>query len=531
MNRGNAPTQDPQRNAKDLIPFSQRISTFFAPHRSVLILGMLFFVGALFWAREQDPFTRKWFSLKTDDGRSFQCVVVLPKPVVSRPLVVYAHGSGGSLMNDGNELRQLAELGLAVVSLEYNQTNHAAFGSQFETLLDYLARQKWVDTNAIAWVGFSSGANQIYDFALRHPVPQPQLLVQLSGGGIDQLTLNSQLSTNLHCPLLLIHGDQDEIFAVADTRQLAAQLQANGVPVTLEIMPGLSHGIKPERGVVYRSIGEYCFAFLNGRDAWQNYHSIAHWQAEAPPFWLFQLPALAWIAGWLVWRWKYGQRSRTAPPVSAITRGEMILRWLAVFLAVWGTAETALHLVPPQLTVNERTLAIARKILVQPKQKADFEFLAAQPIWSGQKLKVLLDHVELAGYNCELVNWQLADQMYQDFVLSPVITGNSGEQLDWRRPLWEEFYPRIRHENSPTDAARIVVRHLRERVTIATLSNPAHEVPDIWLRQITDRDGFQVIYVAALRSVGVPARVTSGQAEYWDGNQWQTAPEPAVKIW
>jgi hypothetical protein len=177
-------------------------------------------------------------------------------------------------------------------------------------------------------------------------------------------------------------------------------------------------------------------------------------------------------------------------------------------------------------------LAIARKVLVQPKQKADFEALACRPIWSGQKLKTLLEHVELAGYNRELINWQLDDAVYRDFVLSPVITGETGERLDWRRALWEEFYPRIRHESSPEDAARIVVRHLRECVTIAILRNPPHDVPDIWVKQITDEAGFEVIYVAALRSVGVPARLDShGRANIWDHDQWQVAPPPSVISW
>jgi fermentation-respiration switch protein FrsA (DUF1100 family) len=51
------------------------------------------------------------------------------------------------------------------------------------------------------------------DFALQHPKQQPQLLVQLSGAGVNQpLTLNSQLSTDLRCPVLFVHGEQDEIF-------------------------------------------------------------------------------------------------------------------------------------------------------------------------------------------------------------------------------------------------------------------------------------------------------------------------------
>jgi hypothetical protein len=168
-----------------------------------------------------------------------------------------------------------------------------------------------------------------------------------------------------------------------------------------------------------------------------------------------------------------------------------------------------------------------------------------------------VEHVELAGYNRELINWQLDDKVYRDFVLSPVIEpstlppspnfgatsnlqllaaskrsddGSTG--LDWRRPLWEEFYPRIRHESSPEDAAKIVVRHLRERVTIAALPNLPHDVPIIWLRQITDETGFENIYVAALRSVGVPARLDlHQQAEFWDGNKWRPAPSPSVFSW
>jgi transglutaminase-like putative cysteine protease len=54
-------------------------------------------------------------------------------------------------------------------------------------------------------------------------------------------------------------------------------------------------------------------------------------------------------------------------------------------------------------------------------------------------------------------------------------------------------------------------------------------MPDIWLRQTTDEAGFEIIYVAALRSVGVPARLDSNcHAKFWDGNKWQTAPAPSV---
>jgi len=527
---------EPQKNAEPSpsIPLLSdgRGGYFCAPLRPLVgffpLLVILLFLGALLWAKEHDPFSRKWFTLKIADNDSVKCVEVLPKPIRQYPVVVYTHGSGGTLMNDGDDLRQMAELGLATISLEYNQTNEAAFAPQFEALLRYLDRQKWANTNAIAWVGFSLGANRTLDFALQHPEQQPQLLVQLSGAGMPEGQEDSRLNS-LHCFVLLIHGDQDQIFPVADIKRLASVLQTDGLPVELKIISNLPHGMEPERGVVFRSIGEYCRSHLTGTNAWEDYHSIAQWQAEAPPLWLFWLPTAAWTGGWFVW-WRC--RKAGSPEKIKLSRGEIALRWLAVILATWALTETAIHLVPPHFTVSDKTLSIARLILIQPKQRADFEYLAAQPIWHDQKLKTLLEHVELAGYNRELINWQVDDKIYRDFVLSPVITGNSDEQPNWRRPLWGEFYPSIRHESSLEDAAKIVVRHLRERVTIAALPDLPHDVPEIWLKQITDEAGFEIIYVAALRSVGVPARLNSQhQAEFWDGTKWDDAPRPSVVSW
>jgi O-antigen ligase len=208
------------------------------------------------------------------------------------------------------------------------------------------------------------------------------------------------------------------------------------------------------------------------------------------------------------------------------------LRWLAGILAVLAVAETTVYFGMPFLPICDGTLAVAQKCLIQRSEAEDFDFLSTNAVWRGQKLKVLLEHVRLANYNRQIINWKLEDKIYQDFVLSPVITGNSNEQLNWRRLLWEEFYLRIRHESSPEDAAKIVMKLLRERVAIVTLPNLPQDVPAIWLKQMTDEVGFEIIYVAALRSVGLPARlVSNSRAEFWDGNKWQTAPLPSVVSW
>jgi pimeloyl-ACP methyl ester carboxylesterase len=524
---------EPQENTKisedRSTSFSCVLCAFFRPFTGfILLLVILLFLGALFWAREQDPFSRKWFTLKTVNGGSIECVTVLRKPIRPCPVVIYAHGAGGTLMNDGNDVRQMAEMGLAVVSLEYNQTNPATFGPQFEALLQYVGRQKWADTNAVAWVGYSMGSIRMFDFALQYPEQQARLLVLLGGLGLPEGQTNNRLQS-LHGPVLLIHGEQDQTFPVADTKRLASILQTNGLPAELRIIPGMTHGMEPDRGVVFRSIGEYCLTHLSGKEAWQNYHSIAQWQAEAPPFWLFCLPAAAWGVGWFAWS---RHRKLGSPEKMKLSRGEIALRWLAILLTTWALAESGIHLVPPHFSVNNTTLSIAHRFLVQPKERADFEYVAAQPIWQREKLKTLLEHVELAGYNRELINWRLEDNSYRDFVLSPVITGRAGEQINWRRPLWEEFYPRIRHESSPEEATKIVVRHLRERLTIARDYPKQRGVETMWRAQIVNPEDFEIIYTAALRSVGVPARLDrKNRTEFWDGKDWQPDPRPVFETW
>jgi O-antigen ligase len=213
-----------------------------------------------------------------------------------------------------------------------------------------------------------------------------------------------------------------------------------------------------------------------------------------------------------------------SPHVICYSKKEIWLRRGAWVLAAAAVFQTIVYLGTPFLPVSHGTLAVARKSLISPKTTADFDFLATNSVWGGKKLKVLLEHVGLASYNRALLNWQLDDNMYRDFVLSPVITGKPDEQLNWRRSLWEEFYPRIRRQSSPADAANVVLRHLRERVTISTIENVPHDVPDIWARRITDAAGFDIVYIAALRSVGIAARLNDrGQVELFTDGKWQPA--------
>ena len=208
----------------------------------------------------------------------------------------------------------------------------------------------------------------------------------------------------------------------------------------------------------------------------------------------------------------------------------------AAVLGTLAMADTALHLVPPQMQISPRTIQIARKYLLAPKWHRDFETLAELPLWQGQRLKTLLEHVNLANYTVnELVNWKVDDALYREFVLSPVIenplnrnlTPNPSTELNWRRELWENFYPRVRHENTTSDAAVIVVRFLRQRVTIAPNHPKQPGVESMWYGHIVNLEDFEILYTATLRSVGVPARL-NGKQEAEIGQAANGKPRPGL---
>jgi pimeloyl-ACP methyl ester carboxylesterase len=228
-----------------------------------IFAGLLFSL-AMIWAGNGDPFKRVTFSLKTAGSGKTECIAILPKPVGKHPVVIYIHGAGEGLLSIGTTLRQIAERGVAVVGIEYNQTNQAAFDEQFLALHNYLQQQPWVENNATAWVGASLGAQQTLRFILNHPDIQPQLLVRLSGGwvlGLDSFT-NQPNKLPIHCPVLLVNGEKDEVFPIGDVKRLADLLHAAGTSVDLQILPDTGHDFGVDQGVVLRVMAEYCRAHL-----------------------------------------------------------------------------------------------------------------------------------------------------------------------------------------------------------------------------------------------------------------------------
>ena len=255
---------------------------------SLAVLAGIPLFGVLFWAGTGDPFRRVEFGLKAAGRVEARGTAVFTKPRAKFPVVVFLHDSGGSVVDAGRELRRLAELGVAAIGLEYDQRDQAALEEQIIALNRYLEQQPWALPKATAWVGDGLGAERALNLAFRRPDLQPRLIVAVGSGSVAEVDgsehstfniqhpasnqpvssiLNPHLSrrspakaepSTTHCPVLLVHGGQDEVFPLKECERLAEDLRGAGVPVTLRVLPQLGHTFGEERGVVMRAVAEYC---------------------------------------------------------------------------------------------------------------------------------------------------------------------------------------------------------------------------------------------------------------------------------
>lgn len=180
-------------------------------------------------------------------------------------LVVLLHGVGA----DGNDLIQLAPyFAQALPEAEFLAPHApfhydmAPFGHQWFSLqdrspaaitagvriaapildafLDAELARRGLGDEALALVGFSQGSMMAMHVGLRRP-RACAAIVGYSGALVAPETLADEIAARP--PVLLVHGDADEVVPV-DYLALAAQaLEEAGVPVFAQVRPDLGHSI------------------------------------------------------------------------------------------------------------------------------------------------------------------------------------------------------------------------------------------------------------------------------------------------
>ncbi len=183
----------------------------------------------------------------------------------AKQLVILLHGLGA----DGNDLIQLAPyLGRAVPEAAFVSPNApqpcdmAPFGRQWFSLqnrdpevlvqgadaaapildafIDAEMERRGLDAERVALLGFSQGGMMALHTGLRRERSLAAICA-LSGALLGSDSLPEQIRSRP--PVLLVHGDSDEVVPSRALPAAEAALAANRVPVTAEIRPGMGHGI------------------------------------------------------------------------------------------------------------------------------------------------------------------------------------------------------------------------------------------------------------------------------------------------
>ncbi len=97
--------------------------------------------------------------------------------------------------------------------------------------------------DALALVGFSQGTMMALHVGLRRPKTMAAL-VGFSGVLVEPTRLKADITARP--PVLLIHGEADDVIPVEAIHQASTALAGAGVSVEWHVRPGLPHGIDPE---------------------------------------------------------------------------------------------------------------------------------------------------------------------------------------------------------------------------------------------------------------------------------------------
>jgi phospholipase/carboxylesterase len=183
----------------------------------------------------------------------------------ARQLVVLLHGVGADgadliglapawaeglphaafIAPDGPEVCDMAPYGRQWFSLQ--DRRHASLAAELrraapalDGFLDAELARLGLGPEALALAGFSQGAMMALFTGLRRP-RAPAAILAYSGALAAPETLAAEIKGRP--PVLVVHGEADDIVPAAAGRAAEQALRAAGVPVEALYRPGLGHGI------------------------------------------------------------------------------------------------------------------------------------------------------------------------------------------------------------------------------------------------------------------------------------------------
>lgn len=186
-------------------------------------------------------------TLQNLNGGPWNFRIIIPESAATseRPLVVTLHGAAGGDAEAHKSTACYAEPGFEAIDpviLSPNggtqQWNSPYNQDQVIGLIYLVNKYLNTDNSKVVINGYSNGGNGSWFFAEIYP--------EIFRAAIPIASSYSTYSTTgnireIIIPLYVIHGENDELFPLADTQEWVEATKQVGTDVTLEIAPGLTH--------------------------------------------------------------------------------------------------------------------------------------------------------------------------------------------------------------------------------------------------------------------------------------------------
>lgn len=156
------------------------------------------------------------------------------------PHAAFAAPDGPEACDMGGMGRQwfsLADRAPALVAAGVKRSRPA-----FDAFLDAELARLGLPATAYALMGFSQGAMMVLYAGLRRTAA-PRAILAYSGALVAPELLAAERKNA--APVLIVHGEMDNVVDVARSRDAEQALRAVGVPVQGRFTPGLTHAIDP----------------------------------------------------------------------------------------------------------------------------------------------------------------------------------------------------------------------------------------------------------------------------------------------
>jgi len=220
-----------------VISYSGWAALLFVMQRSMMFPGQNLATPAMVRGRVPEGVEQLWIPFS--DGRAEAWFVPAHESGAS-PAVIFAHGNAELIGDWLAEARNLSELGLSVLLVEYpgygrseGKPSRSTIAEVFLAAHDWLTERPDIDEDRIVGLGRSLGGGAITDLARERPLRA--LILQSTFTSVAQLARryllpslfvrdafdNLELVGRFSGPVLLIHGKRDQIIPYSNSERLA----------------------------------------------------------------------------------------------------------------------------------------------------------------------------------------------------------------------------------------------------------------------------------------------------------------------